>query len=66
LYIIEKKPKIYDKPVLGYIIVGHDPQSESYVKMKLKACDEIGIEYQGQKLDQFCTEKELLDCVESM
>ena len=43
--------KHYDKPVLGYIIVGNKPESELYVRLKKKACDEIGIEHQGVVLD---------------
>ena len=37
--------KHYDKPVLGYVIVGNKSESELYVRLKKKACDEIGIEH---------------------
>jgi methylenetetrahydrofolate dehydrogenase (NADP+)/methenyltetrahydrofolate cyclohydrolase len=40
----------FSKPYLGYIIVGDLPQSELYVKLKLKACDQVGIGYHGFKL----------------
>ena len=39
-----EKPKIYHKPVLGYIVVGHDKSQEIYVKNKFSACQEIGID----------------------
>ena len=44
---LEHNWKIYDKPVLGYILVGHNPDSEIYVRMKRKTCEELGIECEG-------------------
>jgi 5,10-methylene-tetrahydrofolate dehydrogenase/methenyl tetrahydrofolate cyclohydrolase len=38
------------RPMLGYLIVGDLAQSELYVKLKLKACDEVGIKYRGYHL----------------
>jgi len=42
--------------VLGYILVGERPESELYVKLKKKACDQIGIEYQGVQMPETATE----------
>jgi 5,10-methylene-tetrahydrofolate dehydrogenase/methenyl tetrahydrofolate cyclohydrolase len=39
--------KHYDKPVLGYILVGNKSESELYVRLKKLACDDIGIEHRG-------------------
>ena len=36
---IASTPRYYDKPVLGYILVGNNSDSEMYVKLKKKACD---------------------------
>jgi len=52
--------KVQSKPYLGYIIVGDLPQSELYVKLKLKACDEVGIGYEGFKLPAQTTESQLI------
>ena len=40
------------KPVLAIVQVGDDPASNSYVKGKLKDCEEIGIECRHIKLDE--------------
>lgn len=37
----------YRKPMLGYVLVGNNPDSELYVKLKKQACDSIGISYEG-------------------
>ena len=36
--------------MLGYVLVGEREDSSLYVKMKKKACDEVGIEYVGREL----------------
>lgn len=48
---VAKIAKVYEKPVLGYVLVGGNPDSEMYVRMKLKACKNIGIEYEGHTLE---------------
>lgn len=51
----EQAAKVHDKPVLGYILVGAWEDSSLYVKMKKKACEEIGIEYIGYDLPETST-----------
>ena len=58
--------KFYEKPVLGYVIVGNRPDSELYVKLKKKACDEIGIEYQGKNFPETVTEQEIMNEVQTL
>jgi methylenetetrahydrofolate dehydrogenase (NADP+)/methenyltetrahydrofolate cyclohydrolase len=48
------------RPWLGHIIVGDLPASEMYVRLKLKACDEIGIGHYGFKLSSEANENDLL------
>lgn len=60
------KCKFYDRPVLGYLIVGNDPQSEIYVKMKLKVCESIGIEYKGHSLESKVSEANVASLIEEM
>jgi len=50
----------FSRPVLGHIIVGDLAQSELYVRLKLKACDEVGIGHRGFKLPADTSEEELL------
>ena len=53
-------------PGLGVILVGEDPASQSYVKAKEKACDDIGIYSEDNRLPAETTQAELIECVEAM
>jgi len=48
--ILAKSFLHYSRPVLGYVIVGNNMDSELYVRLKKKACDQMGIEYEGYHL----------------
>ena len=54
------------RPCLGYIIVGDLPQSELYVRLKLKACDEVGIGHLGFKLPATASEQTLMEKVKEL
>lgn len=60
---IEKLPQNIQKPGLAVILVGDNPASHSYVKMKSRACEEVGIhsitDYQSSEI----TEEQLLQLV---
>ena len=59
---IEKlKSEGRDVPGLVVIIVGDNPASESYVRGKAKACEEIGMSATTEKRNADFTEKELLE-----
>jgi methylenetetrahydrofolate dehydrogenase (NADP+) / methenyltetrahydrofolate cyclohydrolase len=51
------------QPGLAVILVGEDPASQSYVKAKQKACEEIGIYSVLHKLDDSITETQLLEAI---
>lgn len=53
------------KPVLATILVGDDPASATYVKMKGKACESIGIGSLKIELPQSTTTEELLARIEA-
>jgi methylenetetrahydrofolate dehydrogenase (NADP+)/methenyltetrahydrofolate cyclohydrolase len=53
-------------PGLGVILVGSDPASQSYVTAKEKACEEIGIYSDDNRLAADASEEQLLDLVERM
>ena len=57
---------LQQKPCLGYIIVGDLPQSDLYVKLKLKACDEVGIGHHGFRLPAATTEEILVGKVKEL
>jgi methylenetetrahydrofolate dehydrogenase (NADP+)/methenyltetrahydrofolate cyclohydrolase len=53
-------------PGLGVILVGEDPASKSYVSAKEKACENIGIFSDDNRLPAETTQEELLELVDRM
>jgi methylenetetrahydrofolate dehydrogenase (NADP+) / methenyltetrahydrofolate cyclohydrolase len=53
-------------PGLGVVLVGNDPASNSYVTAKEKACGEIGIYSDDNRLPADTTEEQLLELVGRM
>ncbi len=53
-------------PGLGVILVGEDPASQSYVSAKEKACENIGIFSDDNRLPADTTQEDLLKLVERM
>ncbi len=51
-------------PGLVFILVGDNPASQSYVKMKNKACDDVGFFHKTEILDSTVTEKEVLELID--
>ena len=53
-------------PHLAAVLVGDNPASQSYVKSKVKYCDEVGFESTLIKKDESMTQEELLDLVKDL
>ena len=53
-------------PGLGVILVGDDPASKSYVTAKERACEEIGIYSDDNRLPAACTQEQLLTLIGAM
>jgi len=51
-------------PALAFILVGENPASQSYVKMKSKGCEEVGIKSITEKLPTTIKESELLHLID--
>ena len=51
------------RPHLAAILVGHDGGSETYVKNKVRACEECGFQSTLIRFEEDITEEELLSCV---
>eukprot|EP01066_Platyproteum_vivax_P015865 Platyproteum_vivax@DN6952_c0_g1_i3.p2 len=58
--------KFNDKPTLAVILVGERKDSASYVGMKKKACDEVGIVSRLIKVDENITQKKLEEYVDDL
>lgn len=55
------KDKIGKNPTLATVLVGNDPASATYIKMKVNACNRIGMESMKIELPKETTTSELLD-----
>ena len=53
-------------PGLGVILVGEDPASKSYVTAKERACEDIGIYSDDNRLSAETSQEELMALVEKM
>lgn len=51
-------------PSLAVVIVGHNPASETYVRNKIRACEEVGIQAQKIAFDEDVTEDVLLQQID--
>ena len=60
--VIEKELK----PNLAVILCGDDEASKVYVRIKSRACEEVGIEFEEYHLSSKTTQKELLDLIEEL
>lgn len=53
-------------PGLSAILVGEDPASKMYVRLKHKACERVGIFAEDQHLPEDITQEKLLDVISSL
>jgi 5,10-methylene-tetrahydrofolate dehydrogenase/methenyl tetrahydrofolate cyclohydrolase len=53
-------------PGLAVVLVGARPDSATYVRMKTKACEEVGIYVLDKKFDESVSEPELVRCVQQL
>jgi methylenetetrahydrofolate dehydrogenase (NADP+)/methenyltetrahydrofolate cyclohydrolase len=64
---LKKKLKLLEeKPSLSVILVGSDKASEIYVKMKEKACNEVGIKFNLYRFPKNVQEDELIDFIDRL
>lgn len=53
----------HKRPKLAVILVGKDPASITYVNMKIKACQRVGMDFDLKTLQENITEAELLSLI---
>lgn len=63
---VEEMAAMGVKPGLAVVLVGEDPASQVYVRMKAKACREAGIEAKDLTLSEDTSEQELLDLIDEL
>lgn len=60
------KAKYNKVPKIATILVGDNPASVTYVRMKCRACERIGMEYKEVHLSEKTTTSELLDVIKNL
>lgn len=63
---LERERKGRKKPHLAAVLVGHDGGSETYVSMKMKACQEVGFSSSLIRFEADVTEERLLEEVDRL
>ncbi len=53
-------------PHLAAVLIGHNPASESYVRSKVRSCDQVGFESTLIRKDDSITEEELLEIIHEL
>ncbi len=54
------------KPCLAVVLVGENPASQTYVRSKHKACDEVGFDHLDYTLPASTSQQELLSLIEQL
>ena len=54
------------KPSLSVILVGSDPASKVYIRVKKRACEKIGINFNLDHFDESVSQEEVLDKIEEL
>lgn len=60
---IEFERRFARKPCLAVVLVGDNPASQTYVKSKKKACEELGISHLDLNMDASLSQEDLLKCI---
>ncbi|MBW6441831.1 bifunctional 5,10-methylenetetrahydrofolate dehydrogenase/5,10-methenyltetrahydrofolate cyclohydrolase [Patescibacteria group bacterium] len=56
--IMDENPKVRDK-VLTIVLIGTDPSSEKFIKIKSDLCEKLGIKYKVFKIDENLSDGEI-------
>ena len=54
------------RPTLAVVLVGNNPDSQIYVRSKIKACESIGLEGRLMEYDESLSEPELLNIIQRL
>lgn len=66
LRLQERISKLDRAPGLGTILVGSDPNSQSYIRRKRQACQDVGIVSHHVELSDGASQAEVLDAINAM
>ena len=54
------------RPLLAAVLVGEDPASQVYVRNKIRACEQIGIESESHHLPESTSHGDLIDLIQQL
>jgi len=57
---------LHSQPGLAYILVGSKIDSTTYIKLKRRACDNLGIQVFGYEYEESVAQQELIDCIKRL
>ncbi len=63
---VQKLQEKNTTPGLAVVLVGHDPASDAYVKMKEKACEDVGIYSIVHKMPETISQEKILEIINMM
>src|SRR6056297_3578604 len=63
---IERLADAGARPGLATVLMGDDPASETYVRMKQRDCEEVGIESHHVELDTDAPQSELFETIDEL
>jgi methylenetetrahydrofolate dehydrogenase (NADP+) / methenyltetrahydrofolate cyclohydrolase len=61
-----EKIGLINKLKLVAVLIGNDPASEMYVKMKGEKCNKIGINFELKSFNESASNEEIIDCIEKL
>jgi methylenetetrahydrofolate dehydrogenase (NADP+)/methenyltetrahydrofolate cyclohydrolase len=65
-YIRKKITETPIKPHLAVILVGENPASQSYIRMKRRACEAVGMDFSLIEFEENIQESELIDTIKKL
>jgi methylenetetrahydrofolate dehydrogenase (NADP+)/methenyltetrahydrofolate cyclohydrolase len=62
--IKQKVAKLKNRPGLAVVLIGNNPASKLYLRLKEKACQKVGIDFHSYFIDDDCLEKQVLQIID--
>ena len=57
-------PKLKKRPGLAAVLIGANPASKLYLKLKEKACQKAGIDFHSYFIEKDCSEKQIIEVID--
>ncbi|MBD3359145.1 MAG: bifunctional methylenetetrahydrofolate dehydrogenase/methenyltetrahydrofolate cyclohydrolase [Candidatus Buchananbacteria bacterium] len=64
LEIKQEVAKLKNRPGLAVVLIGNNPASNLYLRLKEKACQKVGVDFHSYFIDDDCSEKQILNVID--